>query len=205
LEQWRWQPCFYEMEKKQMNEKKNANPAVVGLAGFSLTTLVLQFHNVGWCGMGPVVVLGLIFGGLAQMIAGFQEQKMGNNFGYSAFVAYGSFWIGLALIILMNHFDIYKSSTTDIGWYLFAWMLYTLGMWIASLRIHFMMSLTFFTLLTGFFLLVLGHFFNPVWNVVAGYELMFCAACAFYMMLAIIINDLAGKVVLPLGKPFIKS
>ena len=24
------------------------NPAVVGLAGFGLTTLILQFHNLGW-------------------------------------------------------------------------------------------------------------------------------------------------------------
>ncbi|HCB14750.1 MAG TPA: hypothetical protein DEP36_14450, partial [Gammaproteobacteria bacterium] len=31
-----------------MSEQKLGNPAVVGLAGFGLTTLVLQFHNVGW-------------------------------------------------------------------------------------------------------------------------------------------------------------
>lgn len=188
-----------------MNTQKNANPAVVGLAGFSLTTLVLQFHNVGWMGLGPVVALGLIFGGLAQLIAGFQEQKMGNNFGYSAFVSYGSFWIGLAIILLFNHFQVFPSSSTDVGWYLFAWMIYTLGMLIASTRVHTMMTITFFTLFLGFFLLVLGHFGNPVWNVVAGYELMFCAGCAMYMMFAIIINDLAGRTVLPLGKPWIKA
>lgn len=188
-----------------MNTQKNANPAVVGLAGFSITTLVLQFHNVGWCGLGPVVALGLIFGGLAQLIAGFQEQKMGNNFGYSAFVSYGSFWIGLAMILLFNHFQIFTSSTTDVGWYLFAWMIYTLGMWIASMRIHTMMSITFLTLLIGFFLLVLGHFVDSVWNIVAGYELMLCSACAMYMMFAAIINDLAGRTVLPLGKPWIKA
>ena len=67
----------------------NGNPAVVGLAGFGLTTMILQFHNVGWCGVGPIVALGLVFGGMAQMIAGFQEFKCGNNFGYSAFVSYG--------------------------------------------------------------------------------------------------------------------
>jgi len=188
-----------------MSERKYANPAVVGLAGFAMTTLVLQFHNVGWMGMGPVIVLGLIYGGLAQLIAGFLEHKMGNNFGFCAFVSYGSFWMGLALIILMNHFNIYKSSTTDIGWYLFAWMLYTFIMFVISWRIHTAMSLTFFTLWLGFFLLVLGHFYNPVWNVVAGYELMVCAAFAMYMCIATITNDLAGKVVLPFGTPWIKS
>ena len=48
------------------------NPAVVGLAGFGLTTMVLQFHNVGWMGLGPVLALAIAFGGGAQLIAGFQ-------------------------------------------------------------------------------------------------------------------------------------
>lgn len=47
------------------------NPAVVGLAGFGTTTLLLQFHNIGWMGnIAPIVWLGFIFGGLAQFIAG---------------------------------------------------------------------------------------------------------------------------------------
>lgn len=67
-----------------MAEQKLGNPAVVGLAGFGLTTMMLQFHNVGWMGIGPVIWLGLIFGGFAQMVAGLQEMKSGNNFGYCA-------------------------------------------------------------------------------------------------------------------------
>lgn len=77
-----------------MTEQKTGNPAVVGLAGFGMTTLILHFHNVGWCGIGPVICMGLIFGGHAQMIAGLQEIKRGNNFEYSEFTAYGAFWIG---------------------------------------------------------------------------------------------------------------
>ena len=181
------------------------NPAVVGLAGFGLTTLLLQFHNIGLIGIGPIVAMGFVFGGLAQMIAGFQEQKMGNNFGYSAFVAYGSFWIGLGIIWIMNHFDIYESSHLEVGYYLLAWTLYTAIMFVASLRVHKAMTITFGLLLIGFVLLDLGHFGNPVFNVVAGYELIFCALAAWYMMAAIIINDLAGKVVLPNGSPYVRK
>ena len=56
---------------------KNGNPAVVGLAGFGLTTLLLQFHNLGWIGIGPVLAMGIIFGGLAQMIAAISRAKNG--------------------------------------------------------------------------------------------------------------------------------
>lgn len=185
-------------------EKKMGNPAVVGLAGFGLTTMLLQFHNVGLMGLGPVVAMGFIFGGLAQLIAGFQEQKTGNNFGYSAFVAYGSFWIGLGIIWMLNYYKIYESSTSDVGYYLLAWTLYTAVMFVVSLRIHKAMAVTFFTLLLGFVLLDLGHFTDPVWNKVAGYELFICAFSAWYMMAAIILNDVAGKTVLPFGAPLVK-
>jgi len=186
-------------------DKKMGNPAVVGLAGFGMTTLLLQFHNIGLIGLGPIVAMGFIFGGLAQMIAGFLEQKMGNNFGFSAFVAYGSFWIGLGIIWILNFYKIYESSTTDVGYFLLAWTLYTLIMFIISLWIHKAMSVTFVTLLLGFILLDFGHFADPIWNKVAGYELIICALSAWYMMTAIILNDVAGKVLLPFGKPYIKN
>ena len=77
-------------------------------------------------------------------------------------------------------------------------------MFVASLRVHKAMAITFGLLVIGFVLLILGHFGSPVFNVVAGYELIFCALGAWYMMAAIIINDLAGKVVLPNGKPWVR-
>jgi succinate-acetate transporter protein len=184
---------------------KPANPAVVGLAGFGLTTLMLQFHNVGWAGNGPVIWLGLVFGGLAQMIAGFQEQKMGNNFGYSAFVSYGAFWIALCLMLLGNHFGVFKADTQDIGWFLVAWTLYTVIMLFGAVRIHGAMAFTFLTLLVGFVLLDLGHFGYPICNKIAGFELMICAFSAWYMMAGIILNELYGRTVLPMGKPWIAA
>lgn len=138
------------------------------------------------------------------MIAGFQEHKMGNNFGYSAFVSYGAFWIGLGIIWLLNHWGIYKAEGADVGWYLVAWTLYTFIMWIAAMRIHSAMAVTFTLLLIGFILLDLGHFGFPEMNKVAGYELMACALSAWYMMAHAIYADVFGRDVLPVGKPWIK-
>jgi succinate-acetate transporter protein len=179
------------------------NPAVVGLAGFGLTTLILQFHNLGLVGVGPIVALGFIFGGLAQMIAGYQEFKVGNNFGYSAFVSYGAFWIALAIIFMLNHFNIYKSSGTDIGYFLIVWTLYTVIMWFASLRIHGAMASTFTLLLAGFILLDLAHFGYPAMTKVAAYVLILCALNAWYMMAHVIYLQIFGRDVLPVGKPWI--
>lgn len=179
------------------------NPAVVGLAGFGMTTLLLQFHNLGICGVGPILALGLIFGGLAQMIAGYQEFKCGNNFGYSAFVSYGAFWIALCVILLFNNFGIYKSSTEDIGYFLVGWTLYTAIMWVASMRVHGAMALTFTTLLIGFILLDLVHFGYPGLKNLAAYDLIVCALCAWYMMAHVIFLQVFGRDILPVGRPWI--
>ena len=188
-----------------MNNIKLGNPAVVGLAGFGLTTLLLQFHTLGLCGLGPVLAMGIIFGGLAQLIAGLMEQKTGNNFGFAAFTSFGAFWMGLGIIWLCNNFKIYESSSSDLGMYLVAWTLLTSILWIGSLYIHSAMATTFSTLMIGFILLDFGHLGFPELNVIAAYVLIVCALCAWYMMAMIILNDLTGKEVLKAGKPWLKK
>ncbi|KOH46153.1 acetate uptake transporter [Sunxiuqinia dokdonensis] len=188
-----------------MNNAKLGNPAVVGLAGFGLTTLLLQFHNLGWIGLGPVISMGFIFGGLAQLVAGLMEQKAGNNFGFGAFTSYGSFWIGLGIIWLLNHLGVYHSSHTDVGFFLVGWTLLTTIFWVGSMFIHKAMFFTFTTLLLGFILLDIGHFGWPAMNIVAAVMLIICALSAWYMMAAIVLNDLAGREILKSGQPLIKS
>ena len=193
------------MSSSTVSAPKQGNPAVVGLAGFGLTTLVLQFHNVGWAGNGPMIWLGLVFGGLTQLIAGFQEKSMGNNFGYCAFTGYGAFWISLCLMLLGNNFGIFPVTGTDVGWFLVAWTLFTVILWLGSMRVHGAMAITFTLLLIGFVLLDIGHFGYPIFNKIAGYELMACAFAAWYMMARILLNDLAGREVLPAGQPWVKG
>lgn len=186
-----------------MSQAGSGNPAVVGLAGFGLTTLLLQLHNLGLFGMGPVIWVGLVFGGLAQMIAGLQEMKTGNNFGYCAFTSYGAFWISLCLMLLGNTHGWWAMGPTDLGWFLVGWTLFTLILWVGSLRIHGAMAWTFTLLVVGFVLLDLEHFGMPFLKVPAAIVLIGCALGAWYMMARVILNELWGREVLPAGKPWI--
>jgi succinate-acetate transporter protein len=156
-------------------------------------------------GLGPVLAMGIIFGGLAQFIAGLLEQKTGNNFGFAAFTSYGAFWIGLGIIWILNHLGVYTASHTDVGWYLVGWTLLTVIFWIGSMFIHGAMASTFTLLLAGFILLDLGHFGMPAMNQVAAYVLIACAFNAWYMMAAVILNELSGKELLKSGKAWIKK
>ena len=140
-----------------MTETKMGNPAVVGLGGFGMTTLILQFHNLGWIGVGPVLWLGLIFGGSAQLIAGLLEFKTGNNFGFCAFSGYGAFWISLCLYLIFGTnaqldkaYPVLKLSGTDLGAFLLVWTFFTFILFIASMKHHTVLALIFLTLLLGF-------------------------------------------------------
>jgi succinate-acetate transporter protein len=181
------------------------NPAVVGLGGFGLTTLMLQFHNLGWVGIAPVIWLGFVFGGVAQMVAGFQEQKMGNNFGYAAFSSYGAFWISLCAYLLASTSGnkMLALTESDLGWLLFGWTLFTVGLWIASIKVSKVMFLTFTTLMIGFIGLDLANWGQPELKSFAAWDLIVCALCAWYMMFHIIFHSLFGRDVLPVGKPFL--
>lgn len=181
------------------------NPAVVGLAAFGLTTMLLQFHNLGWLGLGPVIWAGFVFGGLAQFVAGLQEQKTGNNFGYVVFSSYGAFWIVLAAFLLgsTSGIKMLALSESDLGWFLFAWTLFTAGLWVASFKISKAMLFAFTTLLIGFILLVLSCWGYPAAKPLAAWDLILCALSAWYMMFHVIYLGVFGRDLLPVGKPVV--
>jgi uncharacterized protein len=198
-----------------MEAQVRGNPAVVGLAGFGITTLLLQFHNLGWCGSGVVFCAALMFGGAAQLIAGFQEFKAGNNFGYSAFTAYGAFWLALAFIFLILDLQALPNSfigaplkitATDIGYFLLAYTIYTAIMLVGSLAVHLAMTLTFFTLLLGFIGLDLVFLLGmkSVLRITA-IDLIVCASLALYMMAHAIFAQVYGRDILPVGKPLVSK
>lgn len=189
-----------------MSDARNlarGNPAVVGLGGFGLTMIIQQLYHLELCGIGPVIACALVFGGLTQFIVGFAEKRSDNNFGYAVFTAYGSFWIAYCVIQLFNKLDIYHSSTTDIGYFLIIWTLYTMILWVASLYINGATSFTFTLLVLGFILLDLAHFGYPAMSKVAAYVLICGALIAWYMMAHLIFLGILGRDVLPLGEPWL--
>ncbi|MBN1856299.1 MAG: acetate uptake transporter [Dehalococcoidia bacterium] len=182
-----------------MADQKLGNPAVVGLAGFGGTTLLLQFHNLGLAGVGVVLCTALFFGGLAQLCAGLKEYGNGNNFGFAAFTTYGAFWMSLAAIWLVSSLGIFEVTTSDVGWFLVAFTVPTIIYTLAACRASGAHSLLFVTLLLGFIFLDLGHLGGgAMWNIVAAVDLILCGFTALYIMASIVLVDFGWK--LPLGK-----
>jgi uncharacterized protein len=193
-----------------MTDVKLGNPAVVGLAGFGMTTFVLQCHNLGWCGIAPVIWLGLCFGGTAQLIAGLLEFRTGNSFGFCAFTGYGAFWISLCLMLifgknpeLVKAYPTLAFSAIDLGFFLLAWTIFTLLLFIGSMKHHTALAIVFLTLLLGFIGLDIKEFAgSEAAGTFAAYILLVCAFSALYLMAATVYAE--SNIKLPVGGPWIK-
>jgi uncharacterized protein len=179
-----------------------ANPAPLGLLGFGVTTVLLNLANAGFFPLGSMILaMGLFYGGMAQIFAGWMEWKKGNTFGTVAFTSYGLFWETLVFLILMpkwGWFD--KASTGGMVAYLFMWGLFTFCMWIATLKHNRALQVVFFTLFVLFWLLALGDATgSAAVHTFAGYEGILCGLSAVYLAIAQVLNDAYKKTVLPIG------
>jgi hypothetical protein len=179
-----------------------ANPAPLGLLGFGMTTVLLNIHNAGFFPMNAMILaMGIFYGGLAQVIAGIMEWKKNNTFGTTAFTSYGLFWLTLVALIVMPKMGLAEAASAKaMAAYLFMWGLFTLVMFIGTLKISRALQFVFLSLTILFFLLAAGDFTGAAAiSRLAGYEGIVCGFSAIYAALAQVINELYGKEVLPLG------
>jgi succinate-acetate transporter protein len=182
--------------------EKLANPAPLGLAGFGLTTLILNIVNADLIAkesIGMVLPVGLFYGGLAQFLAGMWEMKKNNTFGFTAFSSFGAFWMALALMVILEDTEVVEPVPKNgLSVFLGAWGLFTGYMTIGTLKISRALQMVFGTLTILFFLLAWGEHNETVMKV-AGWEGILCAASALYASAAQVINESWGRYVLPLG------
>ena len=178
-----------------------ANPGPLGLIAFGMTTVLLNFHNAGFFGLGTMIMaMGIFYGGLAQVIAGIMEFKKGNTFGTTAFISYGFFWLSLVGIWVFPAMGFGSEPTnTAMIAYLIMWGVFTSGMFFATLKGNFSLKFIFATLAILFFLLAIRDITgSELIGTLAGFEGIICGASAIYTGLAEVINEHHGKKILPL-------
>jgi succinate-acetate transporter protein len=180
----------------------SSNPAPLGLMGFGITTILLNLANVGLVAVGSaVLVAGISIGGVAQLVAGVMEWKKRNAFGTVAFTAYGLFWLSLVALIVMPRFGLADApDRSGMAAYLFVWGLFTVVLFVATLKMNRAVMIVFFALTILFFLLAIADATgSAALQRAAGYEGILCGLGAMYIGAAQILNEVWGRPVLPLG------
>lgn len=198
------------IEGVESMSEKLANPAPLGLLGFGITTVLLNLHNAGLYPLNSMILaLGLVYGGLAQVIVGIMEFKKGNTFGTVAFTSYGLFWWSLVILLVLPNTSfltgINATSETAMAAYFFLWGLFTLAMFFGTLKKNRALQFVFMSLAILFFMLTIRDLTgNPTlfgsftFNNLLGIEGVICGLSAVYLAIAEVLNETHGKTVLPI-------
>lgn len=184
-----------KIEKEAVELAIGIHSAPLGLFGAGICTILINLHNAGFLPMSNVIiVMGIFYGGLAQIIAGNMEAKEGNTYGFTAFTAYGMFWLGLMSMILLKEHHIMSLSENADGAYLMVWAAFSLVFAIPTLGGKWIDQGIFFTITALLFCLAMGHFTgNKTWTHTGGWIGIINGFIAFYAGLEIIIENKYDK------------
>ncbi|GBC86984.1 Succinate-acetate/proton symporter SatP [bacterium HR12] len=190
-----------ETPRRRVELPNVADPAPLGLAAFALTTFLLSAKNAGWTDGGNAWLgFAFAYGGLAQLLAGMWEFRNRNVFGATAFSTYGSFWIGLGLYVLLVE-EGSPNALNDLGWILLAFAIFNTYMLLWSTRVSAAVFLVFLTLEATEVVLAAGFFAAAEGVIRAGGVIgIVTAAVAWYASAAGVVNGMAGRSILPVGR-----
>ncbi|MCK9630861.1 MAG: acetate uptake transporter [Methanoregula sp.] len=183
-------------------QDRTANPTPLGLLAFGMTTVMLNLHNAGFFAIGSTIfAIGIFYGGIAQIIAGIMEWKKNNTFGTTAFISYGFFWISLVSLFLMPVFGWSPAVPKEaLVSFLTIWGLFTLVMFIITLRLSRALQVVFGLLTVLFLLLVAGNALsNTTILQLAGIVGIICGLSAMYTGLGQVLNEVYKEPVIRLG------
>jgi len=171
-----------------------ANPTVIGLMGFGMTTMLTGINIAGYFPGGAALALAFIWGGVAQFVAGWVALKQGNIFTGTVFVGYGSFWIAL---FLFSNTSVGLPVQSDMLGFWLMWTLFTFVFTINAPKHGPGVTTAFVLLLLGFILLDAVAAGMSTIEKAAGWEIFLTGLVAWYVAMAVETNANYGRKILP--------
>jgi succinate-acetate transporter protein len=200
-------------EREQPAISPVADPAPLGLAAFALTTFLLSGHNASFIPDAVWIGAALFYGGLAQLLAGMWEFRNRNVFGATAFSTYGAFWLALGTYVTLattssGFAGLLQGTDLDnsLAWFLVAFAIFNTYMLMWATRVSWAVTAVFLTLEITEIVLAFGFFriahgYSDYWLHAGGWLGLLTAACAWYASAAGVVNGMAPRAVIPVGRP----
>jgi len=182
-----------------------ADPAALGLIGLAVAALLLGSVYLQLVPSVPskslMIPWILFFGATAQLIAGGIEFKRNNIFGATVFSVYAMTMYSIALTLVINNSSaLNPGNMSHYAYGLVGILIFSLIATVASL----MTNKVLFAILIAVDLavaLLIPHYLLEMPAQPAGVFLILTSVLSFYAAAAIVLNTMAGRTVLPLGKP----
>lgn len=128
---------------------KHPDPTALGLFGLAMVTLVASTQKLGITqGTAYVLPWAIFLGAMAQLVAGIFDFKKGNAFGGTAFIAYGFFWLAVAMSWLISLGALGPSlkqafDTKQLGFAFVGYLVFTLYMTVGATQTNKVLFLIF--------------------------------------------------------------
>ena len=188
------------IDGEKLSKHTPANPAPLGFIAVGLTIVFYSLYVAGFYGLNSMVLtLGIVYGGITLLIVSAMEFKNGNTFGTVAFGLYGIYWISDILILIFAKLGWgIAPDINSIATFYFIWGLFTVGIFIGTLKLSRIVQFFFLTLALLFFLLTAWVLTSSnTIALLAGILGVICGASGVYIGLAEILNDLYDSKMLP--------
>lgn len=183
-----------------------AEPAPIGLIGLAVAALVLGLTDMGWASSSDTALMlpwTLMLGATAQLIAGIVDFKRNNIFGATAFTTYAMLWYSVSITIIVKVFADVEFDNTHYAHGLIGFLFFSLILTTASVMTN--KVLTSILVLIDLAIIALVGLILWGWpSEPLGVILILISALSFYGAGAVLINNMAGKVVLHMGSPIWK-
>ena len=184
-----------------------ADPAPLGLTGLAVAALVLGLTDLGWASAADkslMVPWTLCLGATAQLIAGIIDFRRANIFGGTAFTAYSLLWYAVSLTLVITIFTDAAVDTTHYAHGLIGFLVFSLILTAAATMTNTVLFVVLIGIDFAIFFLV-GQLLGGWPTEPVGVSLLAVSASSFYGAGAVLINRMAGRTVVPVGKPFWKT
>ncbi len=177
------------------------NPFPLAFAGVGMTLVLLSLANIGYYPLDSMILAMAIFcGGFGQFVAGIWAWKKNITFAATAFTMYGLFFLTLVGLIALPKFGIGAAPAPNaMGAFMAVWGVFTVLMFIGTLRICKSLQGIFGLLAVLYFLLAAANLTgNASIAVLAGWDGLATGALAIYFALGHVLNEVYGKELFPL-------
>ena len=191
-----------DMSEKNINPINIADPAPLGLIGLAVAALVLASTDLGLASSAAkslMIPWVIFFGATAQLIAGTIEFKRNNIFGATVFTTYSMTMYAIALTLFITIFTGVEFNIAHYGFGLIAILVFSLIATIASLLTNKMLFIILIFVDLAVIALI-PHYLYGITAFPAGIFLLCTSVSSFYTATAILLNNMTGKTILPLGK-----
>jgi uncharacterized protein len=186
-----------------------ADPVPLGLAGFAAATFTVSTILAGWFDVRDLAVtipILLVFGGVAQFVAGLWAYARSNVLASVAFCSFGAFYASLALLFWMQATHLVNPITAPgsdqskvAGVYILMFALIAAYLCLAALGENRMLAAVLGLLTLSYLGVGTGTWIGGSnWvMVIGGYAGIVSALLAFYLSAAIVVNSEHKRAVLP--------